>query len=285
LLSTAPCAAPATLPQTFLEVLETWGNTWLWEHMTVTGGVTWISELITQVSLVAVTDGSYIHELFPNLCLAAFVLECSAGRGRIIGSFSKSLHVANTYRGELLGLMAIHLILLSIYEIHCNLSGSVEIVFGCLRALNRVTYLPPYRIPSRCQHSDILKNILVHCRDLTFTIYYLHIKAHQDDNVSFNKLSRKAQLNCICNHTAKQRIATERMEGAIPGQMFPLNPIGLFVQGKNMSSETGGRIHFWVQHQLARTFYNDWKMLCHEQFDSVEWMSIHCTLHNLPWLF
>ncbi len=39
LLSTAPCAAPATLPQTFLEVLEMWGNTWLWEHMTVTGGV------------------------------------------------------------------------------------------------------------------------------------------------------------------------------------------------------------------------------------------------------
>jgi hypothetical protein len=40
LLSTAPCATPTTLPQTFLEVLETWGNTWLWEHMTVTGGVT-----------------------------------------------------------------------------------------------------------------------------------------------------------------------------------------------------------------------------------------------------
>jgi hypothetical protein len=111
----------------------------------VTGGVTWISESITQGSLVVVMDGSYIWELFPNLCLAAFVLECNAGR---IGSYSESLHVANAYRGKLLGLMAIHLILLSLNEIHRNLSGSVEIVSDCLRALNRVTYLPPYRIPS-----------------------------------------------------------------------------------------------------------------------------------------
>jgi hypothetical protein len=52
-----------------------------------------------------------------------------------------------------------------------------------------------------------------------------------------------------------------------------------------MTSETGGRIHFWTQYQLARTFYNNWKILCHEQFDSVDWTSIHRTLHDLPWLF
>ncbi len=251
----------------------------------MTGGETWISKLITQGSLVAVMEGSYIRELFPKLCSAAFVLECSADHGRIIGSFFESLHVANAYRGKLLGLTAIHLILLSINKIHCNLSGSVEIVSDCLGALNRVTFLPPYRILSRCWHSDILKNILVHCRDLTFTTYYLHVKAHQDDNVSFDKLSQKAQLNCICNHTAKQRIMMDRTEGAIPGQMFPLEPIGLFVRGKKMTSNTGGQICFWAKHQLARTFYNNWKILCHEQFDSVDWTSIHCTLHNLPRLF
>jgi hypothetical protein len=103
--------------------------------------------------------------------------------------------------------------------------------------------------------------------------------------MSFNKLSRKPQLNCICNHTAKQRIAMDGMEGAIPGRMVPLKPIDLFVRGKKITSETGGRIRFWAQHQLARMFYNDRKILCHEQFDSVDWMSIHRTLHNLPRLF
>jgi hypothetical protein len=120
--------------------------------MTVTGGVTWINKMITNGILAAVTDGSYIREWFPNLCSAAFVLKCSAGHGRIIGSFSESLLVAKAFKGKLLGLMVIHLILHSINKIHCNLAGSVEVVSDCLGALNRVTYLPPYMIPSHCCH-------------------------------------------------------------------------------------------------------------------------------------
>jgi hypothetical protein len=231
-LSTAPRAKPIPVPSSFLDVLQSWENTWLWEHLTMSGGVTWIVKSITDGTLVAITDGSYIRELFPKLCLATFVLECSKGRGRIVGSFSEESLVANAYRGELLELMAIHLILLSINNIPCSLSGSLEIVSDCLWALKRVTYLPPYRIPSWCGHSDILKTILVHCQGLSFMTYYSHIKAHQDDNASFDKLSQKAQLNCICNHAAKQRITADGMEGAMPGWMFPLEPIGLFVRGK-----------------------------------------------------
>jgi hypothetical protein len=66
----------------------------------MTDRVIWINKLITNSTLVAVTDGSYIRELFPNLCSAAFVLECSTGCRRIIGSFLESLLVANTYRGN-----------------------------------------------------------------------------------------------------------------------------------------------------------------------------------------
>ena len=136
---------------------------------------------------MAMTDSSYLRKLYPNLCSAAFILECAKGRGRIVGSFLERLDVANAYHGELLGLMAIHLLLLSVNKIHPTLKGRAEIVSDCLGALNRVSYLPPYRIPSRCWHSDILKTILVNCRDLSFATRYLHIKAHQDDRMSFQK--------------------------------------------------------------------------------------------------
>jgi hypothetical protein len=62
------------------------------------------------------------------------------------------------------------------------------------------------------------------------------VKAHQDNHTSFKKLSRKAQLNCICDHTTKQQIAIDGLEGPVPGEMFPLEPIGLFVKGKKMTS-------------------------------------------------
>jgi hypothetical protein len=67
--------------------------------------------------------------------------------------------------------------------------------------------------------------------------------------------------------------------------MFPLKPISLFVRRGKMISKMGGLIQFWAQHQLARTFYHDRKILSRNQFDSVDWISIHHTLHDLPWLF
>jgi hypothetical protein len=70
--------------------------------------------------------------------------------------------------------------------------------------------------------------------------YYSYIKAHQDNNASFDKLSQKAQLNCICDHAAKQRIAIDGIEGDMPGRMFPLKPISLFVCGEKMTSKIGG---------------------------------------------
>ncbi len=201
--------------------------------MTVTGGIAWLSKSITQNTLVAITDESYIREIYPHLCSAAFVLECSKGCGQIVESFSEALLVATAYRGELLGLKAIHLILLSVNKIYSNLAGSIEIVLDCLGALKQVTYLPPHRIPSQCRHSNILKRILIKCRGLSFTTYYSHMKAHQDDTVSFEKLRSKLQLKCICDHKAKKRIAADGMDGAMSGRMFPLEQIGLFIRKKN----------------------------------------------------
>jgi len=195
---------------------------------------------------LAVTDGSFLREHYPNLCSAAFVLECTRGRDRMIGSFSESSRVANAYRGELLGLMAIHLILLSVDRVHGGITGSVKVVSDCLGALRRVTDLPPYRIPSRCKHSGILKNILVYCHALSFTMHYLHVRAHQDNATPFKKLSRKAQINCICDHTTKQQIVIDGTKGSTAGRMFPLEPIGMFVQGGKLTSDTGDTLQFWA---------------------------------------
>jgi hypothetical protein len=95
----------------------------------------------------------------------------------------------------------------------------------------------------------------VHCRGLTFTTYSSHVKAHQDDKDLFSKLSRKAQLNCICDHVAKVRIVADGIEMATPCRMFPLKTIGLFVGGQKMTTETGDHIQFWAHCCLAREYY------------------------------
>jgi len=115
----------------------------MWEHLSLEGGTDWLPAAIQDNSLVAVADGSYIRQMYPDLCAAAFVLECKKGRGRIIGSFSEESIAANAYRGELLGIMAVHLILVSVNRLNSLLAGSVEVVSDCLGALSRVVNLPP----------------------------------------------------------------------------------------------------------------------------------------------
>ena len=96
---------------------------------------------------MAVTVGSYIKEISTEVCACGFVLECSEGNGRIIGNFPEQSKDACAYRGELLGLLAIHLVLYAASELDPNLQGHVEIVSDCLGALSRVTSLPEDRIP------------------------------------------------------------------------------------------------------------------------------------------
>jgi hypothetical protein len=160
----------------------TWlGANVIWNDLKVTGGTDWVAQSISKNSLVAMTDGSYIKEHYPNLCSAAFVLECTQGRGRAIGVFPKASAAANAYWGELLGLTAVHLLLLAVNTVSPGLSGCVKIYSACLSALGRVVELPPYRVPTQCRHSDILKTILVNCGGLSFHWEYCHVEAHQDD--------------------------------------------------------------------------------------------------------
>jgi hypothetical protein len=50
-------------PKTFREVLLSWGNTWIWDHLTIIGGDRWVYKSIKDGTLVAVTDSSYMREL------------------------------------------------------------------------------------------------------------------------------------------------------------------------------------------------------------------------------
>jgi len=281
-LDSAPRDDP---PEDFLEVLQSWGHTWLWKRIKLTGNTDWIAEAIRHNTLVAVTDGSYIKEIHPNLCSAAFFLECSAGRGKLLGAFPEKSLCANAFRGELLGLMAIHLILKAVNQIDQQLEGSAKIVSDCLGALGRVSKLPPHRIPSRCKHSDILKNILVNCNDLSFERVYEHVDAHQDDDKEWDQLTREAQLNCACDSGAK-RVIHGCAADELPRQRpFPLESICVFVEGEKMTSDTGSHIRFAAQLQLAKQFYNRHGVLTTRQFNQVDWLSVYTTLHGLPRLF
>jgi hypothetical protein len=125
--SVAPPPIRPIAPTDFLDVLRGWGQTWIWVDLKVTGGTDWLAQAIADNSLVAVTNGSYIKEHHPELCSASFVLECTKSRGRLVKAFAEASVAANAYHGELLGLMAVHLLLSAVETVSPGLRGSATI--------------------------------------------------------------------------------------------------------------------------------------------------------------
>jgi hypothetical protein len=226
-----------------------------------------------------------MKEIYPRINSAAFVLECSKGRGRLWGSFVEHTPDAGSYRGEPLGLMAIHLILHGVNVVATNLRGSVLILSDCLGALNKVRDLPPHRIPTQCRHSDILKNIMANCSDLSFSRLYSHVRAHQDDGKAYGVLTRDAQLNCRMDYLAKKAIYETHAHEEAHARRFPLEPICVFLGRSKLTSDKGERLQFWVHKQLAWSRFHDANILFADQFDRVDWEMIHIALRRVPRMF
>jgi hypothetical protein len=92
-LSYTPCPPTKAPPSSFWEVILDWGNTWMWDNLSTMGDLDWISSSIADNSCVAVTDGSYMKEMYPHFNSVAFVFECSKGRGRLWSSFGEYMSV------------------------------------------------------------------------------------------------------------------------------------------------------------------------------------------------
>jgi hypothetical protein len=245
----------------------------------------WLVQSIQQGDCMVVADGSYMPDIRTDLCSTAFFFECKAGRGRLVGSFSDINTAANAYRGELLGLMAVHLVLSGIAKLYSDLSGKVEVYSDCAGAIEKLANLPSGRLSVQCKHSDILKNILINCSNLPFKVEMIHIAAHQDDREDFNNLSRPAQLNCAADAGAKRQLL-EASVTELPGrQRFPLEPIACFVGKNKMTSDTSDKIRFWAHRRLAREAMVDSKILLGRQFDGIAWEAVYDALHSVPQMF
>jgi hypothetical protein len=68
-------SGPSLPPSTLWEVLEQWVSMWMWEDLEMTRSFEFLVAAIIDGSLACVPDGSYIKELYPDICSAAFILE------------------------------------------------------------------------------------------------------------------------------------------------------------------------------------------------------------------
>ena len=285
--SVSPAVDEVLVPQTILEVIKGWKQGWFWRKLDIIGDLDRLCESIADESVLGVADGSYIRELFPDANSCAFVLECQNGRGRILGRILEGSKDACAFRGELLGLLALHLILLAVNKLYPELAGKVRIISDCLGAVGRVADLPTDRLPSGVKHSDILKILMLHCQSFSFDCIYEHVAAHQNDRDEYKDLPRPAQLNCCMDWDAKQEL-WELVGQLVPQQQaLPLESVVVMIGWDKMTSGSEDSINFWCNKILARNALSDPKVhwIDEEQFDEIYWPACYQALVEAPRMF
>jgi hypothetical protein len=138
--------------------------------------------------------------------------------------------------------------------------------------------LPPYRIPTQCSHPDILKNSMVSCSKLSFTLTFSHVKAHQDGRTKYSDLPREAQSNCQMDYHAKTAIYEYPLTLQDRTRRLPLEPLCVMLGPNKITSNKGDRLRFWIHKQLARSSLHQDNIILSHQFDRIDWEMVHTAL-------
>jgi hypothetical protein len=128
------------------------------------------------------------------------------------GSFYKPCDKSGSYISELLGLLAVHLIILAIESFYALEAGPRGLV-GCnnLGGLNK-SKEKRRKIPSGSKPADILHSLRRVHASLTGTIQYKHVYGHQDKCKTWAQMTLLERINSKCDSLAKAAVSQDILE-------------------------------------------------------------------------
>jgi hypothetical protein len=89
----------------------------MWEHVKdEDSNMSWAHDAMVNGTLIAVTDRSFDRERVKDVTGSGWILLCTASRRTLRGSFYEISPKAGSFRGELLGLVAIHTLALAVVQ-------------------------------------------------------------------------------------------------------------------------------------------------------------------------
>jgi hypothetical protein len=280
----------------FWDFLQSWDGDWLWNHVYTPFGIDALVDSIADGTAVLVTDGSYSRKIRSNIDGAGWMIYCRA-RCKVVfkGSFYKWCGSAGSYRGELLGLLAVRCMVLAVEKFYDLSAGQRGLVASDnLGGLNKSRERRK-KIPPGSKHADILRCLHRVHATLRGTLQYKHVYGHQDKHKKWEQMTLLERLNYKCDALAKSAVAygiitcTETVSTS--RQRLPLeSSVALFHDGVKISGECGREIQFQIGKVDGREFYITQLGWYATAFDNVDWKSRDSALHGKPdmfkmWLF
>ena len=167
----------------------------MWTNISNEGsGLSWVIKSMTNGTAVWVTDGSYMKEISPTISGDGWILLCTQSGFRLCRSFVEYTSSAGLYRGELLGILAIHTLCAALKDYYSLTSATGVICCNNQGALFK-SKQTRRRIPTGASQADIKRSLRnVKAKTVT-SISYKWVKSHMDCHKHWNHLSKKQQVN------------------------------------------------------------------------------------------
>ena len=153
-----PCLCNARPPdQDFWTFLASWGGEWMWEVVNgESDDLLWLAEALCQGTSIWTTDGSYDWKRAPRVSGAGWIVCNKATRKVLQGNFYEVSRSASSYRGELLGLLALHTLALTVVEFY-----GIEQAIGVIRCDNDPALAKSksnrWKVRSGASQADVLR--------------------------------------------------------------------------------------------------------------------------------
>jgi hypothetical protein len=191
-LFTGPVLAAATDTRIgFWEFLHGWGGTWMWEVIEpgkdTLADVSWIVKGLQEGSRIWTTDGLYNRKRAVVLCGVGWIIFCTNTGFRLTSTFWERSPSASSYRAELLGICALHILAQALAEFYTVTGWTAMLCCDNKRTLE-VSAHHQRRIRPSAKCADIRRSLKAVKMLQRGTFRYVHVYGHMDRMLGWEQL-------------------------------------------------------------------------------------------------
>jgi hypothetical protein len=122
----------------FWDSLISGGGEWMWDNISDrTTKPLWLKTALEEGTSIFATNGSYSQTRGPDICGAGWEIACQKSHKILNGSFYEFSSDVSAYRGELLGLVALHTLILRVCQYYHLTLAQGKIICDSKSALNK----------------------------------------------------------------------------------------------------------------------------------------------------
>ena len=255
--------------------------------LSLKGDGEWIFKAFERGSLLACHDGSFMPDKDGRRCSAAVVLLCQATGSIATVTYCEttSLDVASNYRGELIGGVAISIILLALsrctrssstkaFEVYCDNMGVVQ--HGNAR------HKP---LPEKQPQADLIYQLRHNLDRLPIDVTYIHVYGHLDDQQQFQQLSLPQQLNVMADKIAKECLLANIAQDTKHGPSYPEEHIRIWIGGEKITSSIKDHLYKSWGHKVVKTLLLRRRKVDTAGFSHIAWDVVGRAMLKYPQMF